>query len=252
MVTGGSRGIGRGIACALGRLGLELVVNYRSDQAAAEETIELALAAGASGARAIRADVSDVGEGARLIDAVMEQSGRIDVLVNNAGVAPRERLDLLETTPQSWDDVLATNLRGPFFLTQRAAKAMLECRAAGLPGDRQIHFIGSISSVFVSVRRGEYCVSKAGLSMVAQLFAVRLAGEGIRVFDIRPGLIATDMTEPVRREYERRLAEGLAPINRWGTPEDVGQVVAALVAGHLPYATGNVLEVDGGLHLRSF
>jgi NAD(P)-dependent dehydrogenase (short-subunit alcohol dehydrogenase family) len=252
LVTGGSRGIGRGIVCALGGLGLDVVVNYRSNRAAAESTVEQAIAAGARSARAIQADVAELDGSARMVDTVVGDLGRIDVLVNNAGIAPPRRLDLLETTPENWNAVLDTNLRGAFFLTQIVARAMVRSGVADPSDDPQIHFITSISSVFASVNRGEYCVAKAGLSMVAQLFAVRLAAHGIRVFEIRPGVIDTDMTGPVHDVYDRRLADGLAPINRWGTPEDVGRVVAGLVSGFLPYATGNVIEVDGGLHLRAF
>ena len=156
----------------------------------------------------------------------MAVAGRVDLWVNNAGVAPERRLDLLETTPESWDRVLDTNLRGPFFLTQSVARAMIEMQSAGTVPEPQIVFITSISSRFASVTRGEYCVAKAGLSMVAQLFAARLAGQGIRVYEVRPGLIDTDMTRAVRAAYDERIAAGLVPIGRWGTAEDVGRAVA--------------------------
>ncbi len=174
----------------------------------------------------------------------------MDLLVNNAGVAPSTRLDLLETTAESWDRVLGINLRGPFFLTQAVANAMVEQVRAGTIVDPQIIFVTSISSTFASVNRGEYCVSKAGLSMVAQLFATRLADEGIRVNEVRPGIIATDMTDAVREVYDQRIAAGLIPIRRWGTPLDVGHAVGALAAESFPYTTGEVYHVDGGLHLR--
>jgi 3-oxoacyl-[acyl-carrier protein] reductase len=171
------------------------------------------------------------------------------VWVNNAGVAPERRLDLLETTEASWDRVGGTDLRGPCCLTQAVARAMIGLAAEGRVDDPQIHFITSVSSEAASVARGEYCVAKAGLSMVARLFAVRLAEHGIRVYEVRPGVIATDMTAPVADAYNRRIADGLSPIRRWGTPADVGRAVAALAAGALPFSTGEVIHVDGGLHL---
>ncbi len=250
VVTGGGRGIGRGIALALAELGHTVVVNYRSDAESAEETCREARRRGSPLACAIRADVSDPAEGRRLLDEAMAVAGRIDLWVNNAGIAPERRLDLLETTLESWDLVLGTNLRGPFFLTQAAARAMIGLREAGIVAAPQIVFITSISSRFASITRGEYCVAKAGLSMVAQLFAARLAGEGIRVYEVRPGLIDTDMTRAVRAAYDDRIAGGLVPMGRWGTAQDVGRAVAAIASGALPYSTGAVIDVDGGLGLR--
>jgi 3-oxoacyl-[acyl-carrier protein] reductase len=250
VVTGGGRGIGRGIALALAELGHTVVVNYRSDAVSAEETCREAHRRGSPDARAIRADVSDPEEGRRLLDDAMAVAGRIDLWVNNAGIAPERRLDLLETTVDSWDHVLGTNLRGPFFLTQAAARAMIGLREAGIVAAPQIVFITSISSRFASVTRGEYCVAKAGLSMVAQLFAARLAGEGIRVYEVRPGLIDTDMTRAVRAAYDERIEGGLVPMGRWGSAEDVGRAVAAIASGGFPYSTGAVIDVDGGLGLR--
>lgn len=250
VVTGGSRGIGRGIALALAERGHVLIVNYRADAEAADETCREALDRGAPAAYPIRADVSDRADGLRLVAESSAAAGRIDLWVNNAGVAPERRVDLLETSEESWDRVLETNLRGPFFLTQAVVKAMLEQRAAGLVEDPQVVFITSISSRFASVNRGEYCVAKAGLSMVAQLFAARLAGAGIRVYEVRPGLIQTDMTRAVRAAYDERIAGGLVPMGRWGTPEDVGRAVACIADGGLAYSTGAVIDVDGGLGLR--
>ncbi len=250
VVTGGGRGIGRGIVLAIAGLGHTVVVNYRSDVRAAEETCQEALRLGAAGAVAIRADVSDLEDGRRLVEEVRAVSGRIDLWVNNAGVAPETRADLLETSAESWDRVLATNLRGPYFLTQAVARAMVALVAPGAVAGPQIVFITSISSRFASVSRGEYCVSKAGLSMVAQLFAARLAEQGIRVHEVRPGLIETDMTLPARAAYERRIREGLVPMARWGTPDDVGRAVAAIASNGLAYSTGTVIDVNGGLGLR--
>ena len=250
VVTGGSRGIGRGIVGELAALGMAVVVNYRSDAGSAGSACREAERRGAARALAVQADVGDLAGMRALLDRTLAEFGRLDIWVNNAGVAPERRLDLLETTPESWDRVLGTNLRGPFFLTQAVARTMVELVAAGAVEDPQITFITSISSVAASVNRGEYCVAKAGLSMVAQLFAVRLAEHGIKVYEVRPGIIATDMTAPVQAAYDRRIAEGLSPIRRWGTPADVGRAVAALAAGALPFSTGEVLYVDGGLHLR--
>lgn len=250
VVTGGSRGIGRGIVGELAARGLAVVVNYRANAEAAEEARREALEKGAPRAIAVRADVADPVEGQRLIDAAIAAFGRMDVWVNNAGVAPLERRDLLETTAESFDRVVGTNLRGPFLLSQAVARVMVKLVEEGKLEDPQILFITSVSSTFASTNRGEYCVAKAALSMVAQLFAVRLAEHGIRVFEIRPGVIATDMTAAVREQYDRKFAEGLTPIRRWGTPEDVGRAVAGLACGGLPYATGEVIHVDGGLHLR--
>ena len=249
VVTGGGRGIGRGIVEELAALGMAVVVNYRADARAAEATRIEAERRGAPRAIALAADVADPAQGRELLADTLDAFGRVDLWVNNAGVAPETRLDLLDATVEGWDRVLGTNLRGPFFLTQAVARAMIRLKAEGAVVDPQIHFITSVSAEMVSVHRGDYCVSKAGLSMVAKLFAARLADDGVRVFEVRPGLIATDMTGPVRAQYDRRLAEGLAPIRRWGTPADVGKVVAALAAGALPYATGAILHVDGGLHI---
>jgi len=250
VVTGGGRGIGRGITRALAELRFNLVVNYRADALAAESTGRDAERCGAPRAVAIRADIADLEQGRRLLEATLECFGRVDLWVNNAGVAPEQRLDLLDATPESWDRVLAVNLRGPFFLTQVVARAMIQLSSAGTISEPQIVFITSISSRFASIARGEYCVAKAGLSMAASLFAARLAGAGIRVYEIRPGLIETDMTRPVRDLYEAKFAAGMIPIARWGTPADVGHAVAAVASGAFPYSTGTVLDVDGGLNLR--
>lgn len=250
VVTGGGRGIGRGIVLELARGGYHVVVNYRHRPEDADEACRLAREAGAPDALAVRADVAVPDDGADLIRRALDRFGAIDLWVNNAGVAPEVRLDLLETTPESWDRVLGINLRGPFFLTQRVARAMIDRGGAGEPGHRPtIIFITSISSAFASPSRPEYCVSKAGLSMVARLFAARLAEHGIAVYEVRPGLIETEMTAGVHDRYTGLLQGGIAPIRRWGTPADVGRAVALLAAGHLPYSTGDVIHVDGGMHL---
>jgi 3-oxoacyl-[acyl-carrier protein] reductase len=250
VVTGGGRGIGRGITLALAGIGYQVVVNYRADGQAAASACHEAEAAGSPRATAIRADVADLEQGRRLLVETLERHGRVDLWVNNAGVAPETRIDLLETTPESWDRVVATNLRGPFFLGQAVARSMIDLVSAGTIAEGQIVFITSISSTFASITRPEYCVAKSALSMVAQLFAVRLAGQGIRVYEIRPGLIETEMTRPVHDVYSEKIAAGLTPIRRWGTPIDVGRAVAAIASGAFPYSTGAIFDIDGGLNLR--
>jgi 3-oxoacyl-[acyl-carrier protein] reductase len=249
VVTGGGRGIGRGIVLELSASGFAVVVNYRTDGASAESTRRAAEAGGSPRAVAIQADVAEPAEGVRLVEETLAHFGKVDLWVNNAGVAPAVRRDILETMGESWDRVLNTNLRGPFFLTQAVAHAMIRQRPASDPAPRII-FITSISSTFASVSRPEYCVAKAGLSMVAQLFAARLAEHGIGVYEIRPGLIETEMTRPVHEAYSERIASGLTPIRRWGTPADVGRAVAAIASGAFPFSTGEIIHVDGGLNLR--
>ncbi len=178
------------------------------------------------------------------MDEVLARFGRIDLLVNNAGVAPNVRADLLEMGEESMRRVLSINLEGPFFLTQRVAREMI-CQGSGM-----IINITSMSAYVSSVNRGEYCVSKAGLSMMTQLFAVRLAEYGIPVYEIRPGIIRTDMTAGVAGKYDALIGGGLLPIARWGTPEDIAKAVDALSQGLLPYSTGEVINVDGGFHLQ--
>jgi NAD(P)-dependent dehydrogenase (short-subunit alcohol dehydrogenase family) len=185
---------------------------------------------------------------------VLGQWGRIDVLVNNAGITSVGRRDILEATEDSWDRVLAVNLKGPYFLTQRVAREMIGLKEKNKPANFEpaIVNISSLSSYAVSTNRGDYCVSKAGLSMLTQLFALRLAEHGIRVYEVRPGVVDTDMTAVAKELYTQLIAEGLTPIPRWGTPEDVGKAVAALVTCAIPYSTGDVINVDGGFHLRRF
>jgi NAD(P)-dependent dehydrogenase (short-subunit alcohol dehydrogenase family) len=256
VVTGASRGIGRGIALAVAAVGYDLVVNYAGNEAAARQTAADAAAAGEAAGYALRAeicqaDVSQARDRERLIDFTRDHFERLDLLVNNAGVAPAVRADLLEATEESFDRVLGINLRGPYFLTQAAARWMLEQLAAPPPDYLpQIVNVTSVSAYTASVNRGEYCVAKAGLAMMTQLYAARLAEHGIRVYEVRPGIIETDMTAAVRDRYDRLIDEGLTPIRRWGRPEDIGRAVAAVAAGALPFSTGEVINVDGGFHLR--
>jgi len=249
IVTGASRGIGRGIATALGGLGYGVVVNYNSSPGPAEETAQAVVAAGGQ-AVLVKADIADLDDHAALLAAAIDQLGGLDLLVNNAGVAPTVRTDLLEATPESYDRVMSINLRGPYFFTQRAARQMVEQVAAGRQPAPKIINIGSVSAYASSPFRGEYCLSKAGLGMMTKLFAERLAEYGIGVFEIRPGVIESDMTGTVKAKYDKLIAEGLTPIARWGTPEDVGQAVVAIAEGRFPFSTAQVIDVDGGFHLR--
>ncbi|HOA75241.1 MAG TPA: 3-ketoacyl-ACP reductase [Phycisphaerae bacterium] len=251
LVTGGSRGIGRGICQALGAEGFRVLVNYNSNLEAAEETCQMIQAAGGE-AISCQADISHAEHRDLLLDFCMEHLGRLDLLVNNAGIAPPTRYDLLEMPPESFDLVVGTNLKAPFFLTQAAARLMIKQLEEKIIPSATIINVSSISAYAVSTNRGEYCISKAGVSMATALFAVELAKYGIRVYEIRPGIIETDMTAGVKKKYDKLIAEGFSPIKRWGKPEDIGKAVAALARGDLPFSTGEVINVDGGFHLRYF
>ena len=251
LVTGGSRGIGRGIALALARSGLDVAINYAGNRAAAEECQALCKDAGPGRFEIVQGDVGVAADRARLVEFLRATYGRVDCLVNNAGVAPSVRADLLEAGEDSFDRLIAINLKGPYFLTQAIARWMIELRAS-LGGDYapRIVTISSISAYTASVNRGDYCLSKAGLGMLTKLFAVRLAEHGVGVFEIRPGVIQTDMTAGVQGKYDKLIDEGLTPIRRWGFPDDVGRAVAAVATGSFPFSTGEVINVDGGFHLK--
>lgn len=249
LVTGGSRGIGRAIVLALAGAGWQVAFSYQSNREAADETLGLVEQAGGKGL-ALRADLASADDRAALLRETLAAFDGLDALVNNAGMAPRVRADLLEMGEASYDEVMAANLKGPFFLTQAAARAMLAARRSDRSGAPVIINIGSISAYTSSTNRGEYCIAKAGLGMLTALFADRLANEGILVYEVRPGIIATDMTAAVQAKYDRLIAEGLLPIRRWGQPEDVARAVLLLAQGDLPYSTGEVINVDGGFHLR--
>ena len=251
LITGSSRGIGRGIALALAQAGRhDLAINYTANEAAARECAELCRTAGAPRVEIVRGDVSAAGDRERMIDFVRESFGRLDVLVNNAGITSPGRADLLDATEASFDTVMNVNLRGPYFLTQRAARLIIDSAPLdGLP--RAVVNVSSVSAFAVSTNRGDYCISKAGIAMMTKLWAVRLAEFGIAVHEVQPGVIESDMTGPVKAKYDKLFAEGLAPLNRWGQPADVGACVAAIAIGHFPYATGQVFHVDGGFHLRT-
>ncbi len=249
IVTGGSRGIGRETAIALAKAGWLVAFSYRGNVEAAQAVLAEIQAVGVE-CIAIQADVASTGDRERLVGAVLEQFGGIDLLVNNAGMAPRQRTDLLEMSEASYDEVLATNLKGPFFLTQQVARIMIEQQKAEPDRMPIIINMGSISADTSSTNRGEYCISKAGMGMMTMLYADRLADSGIRVYEIRPGVIATDMTATVQSKYDRMIEEGIFPIRRWGVPQDIARAVVAIADGLLPYTTGQVINIDGGFHLR--
>jgi 3-oxoacyl-[acyl-carrier protein] reductase len=237
VVTGGSRGIGRAIVEELSKTH-DVIATFNSNREAAESV------AAATGATVLPCQLGDLASVTALV-AELEKFGPIDLLVNNAGMAPRERRDILEANAASFDELVATNLRGPYFLTQQVAKRMLSANSG------RIIFIGSISAFTASVNRGDYCMTKAGISMAAKLFAARLAPHNIQVFEIQPGIIRTDMIASVAAAYDQRIADGLLPQRRMGEPSDVAQAVRAIADGKLDYCTGQTLHVDGGFHLRT-
>jgi NAD(P)-dependent dehydrogenase (short-subunit alcohol dehydrogenase family) len=253
LVTGGRRGIGRGIAYAFAESGADVVVNDIVDDAAVRETLAGIAERGGRGAF-VEADAADVAGHERFLDAASaafdDGRPRIDVLVNNAGVSVARRGDLLEVTPESFDRLIAIDLRAPFFLTQALAKRWLAAPAdAGAPR-RAIITISSVNVEVVSPSRAEYCLAKTALAMMTKLFALRLAEAGIGVFEIRPGLIATDMTAPAKERYDQLIAGGIAPIRRWGQPADIGRVAVALASGAFAFSVGEAIRVDGGLALK--
>ena len=272
LITGASRGIGRGIALELAGLGHDLVINYAVNLPAAQQTREDCGVRARTCGRTIRAEVcqADISRHAdrqKLIDFTRQAFGRLDLLVNNAGVAPNVRADILEAGEESFDRLIAINVKGPYFLTQLAARWMIQQvgtpstashssqnKDPGRGGTRpclpRIVTVSSISAYTASTNRGDYCVAKAALSMLTPLFAARLAEHGINVYEIRPGIIATDMTGPVKDKYDMLIADGLTPVRRWGAPEDIGKAVAAIALDLLPFSTGEVINVDGGFHLR--
>src|SRR4051812_39672419 len=251
-VTGASRGIGRGIAIELARAGTRVAINYAGNAEAAAEALVLVKAAGGDGF-IIQGDVAVAADRARLISETVARLGRLDLLVTNPGAAPKVRADLLDAGEESFDRLFAINLKGPFFLSQLAAKQMLQ-QSPDSEGFRgRIVNITSISVYAASINRGDYCMVKAGLAMMTKLFADRLANDGINVYEIRPGVIATDMTGGVKEKYDKLIIQderGITPIRRWGKPEDIGRAVRAIAEDRFPFSTGAVFDVDGGFHLH--
>lgn len=244
-VTGGTRGIGYAIASALAQEGYSLAILGRSDHSKVRDKIQQ-LPVISEPHLYFQGDLADRASRSGFCQKLIDTFGHVDILVNNAGVAPKVRMDLLETTEESFDYVVDVNLKGTFFLTQQIAKLMIQQNCQG-----KIINISSLSAYTVSINRGEYCLSKAGVSMLTKLFAVRLADHGINVYEIRPGIIDTDMTAPAKAKYDELIAQGLTPIRRWGTPEDVARAVVALSTDQFDFSTGEVVNVDGGFHLRT-
>ena len=276
LITGASRGIGRAIAISMGARKFNVIVNYLGNLEAANETVALVTQAGGK-AIAVQGDIGRAEDRRRLVEESLKAFGSIDILINNAGIPPAKRDDLLDADEEIYDRVMDTNLKGPFFLTQLVARAMTgssEFRVpsselqGSKPGEnasdsstrnseletrnfRCIININSISAYAVSVHRSQYCIAKAGMSMMTQLFAARLAAENIPVYEIRPGIIDTDMARNAKSKYDKLILEGdLLPQARWGMPEDVAKAVGSIVDGALPYSTGAVIDVDGGFHIR--
>ncbi len=254
LITGASRGLGRGIATRLASLGLSIAVNFVNNKSAADETVALCKKSQIHAGQKfipIKADMGIREEWAALLNQTLKEFGRLDAFISNAGVGPRVRADITETSPESFEEVLRVNLEAPFFLTQLIVNYWLKERPAPLlPNGFTVVFNSSVSADTASVNRSEYCISKAGLAMVSQLWAVRLAEENIGVYELRPGIMETDMTSGVKEKYDKLLAEGLVPQKRWGQPDDVGRAVGSLVMGEFPYSTGQVIYIDGGFHLR--
>ncbi len=248
LITGSARGIGMGIAVKLAEDGFDIVINDIAEEKDAS-SIQACESKGATVLYA-RADISKADGRDSILSAVKEKFGRLDLLVNNAGVAPRVRADILEATEESYDFVMTINLKGPYFLTQILANWMIELKKADDSMTPMIINTSSISAYTSSPARGEYCLSKAGIAMMTKLYADRLAEYGINVFEIRPGVIKTDMTSAVTEKYDKLIAEGLTPIKRWGFPEDIAKAVSGIAANNFPFSTGEVINVDGGFHLH--
>ena len=254
LVTGSSRGLGRGVAEVLAEAGFSVAIHYATNRDAAHATSEAcARLAPHAGQKFIPVggNIGLAADRQRLFDEVLSAYGHLDALINNAGVAPRIRADITEATEEIFDEVIDINLKGPYFLSQLAARYWLansdKCR---LHGGYKLIFVTSLSANTASINRGEYCISKAGLAMATQLWAVRLADAGVQVIELRPGIMATDMTAGVKDKYDKLLAEGIVPQKRWGTPADVGLAAKAVLEGHFPFSTGDVINLDGGFHLR--
>ncbi|PTX94849.1 3-ketoacyl-ACP reductase [Verrucomicrobia bacterium LW23] len=255
LVTGSSRGLGRGIALELAASGYSVAIHYANNATAARETAEECSKLATVDGQIFPIVGGNVGNSeARKVlmqNTIDAFGGRLDALINNAGIAPRVRADITEATEEIWDEVLEVNLKGPYFLSQAAVKHWLANPGkSALATGYKLIFVTSLSANTASVNRGEYCISKAGLAMANQLWAVRLAAEGIQVLELRPGIMATDMTSGVKGKYDQLIEDGLVPQKRWGTPADLGYAVKAVLAGAFPFSTGDAINVDGGFHLR--
>jgi 3-oxoacyl-[acyl-carrier protein] reductase len=249
LVTGGTRGIGLGIAKELAARHFHVIITGLRNTEDAQDSlaaIQAQFSTPDQRVKYIQANVADASARAAMLAEVVEHFGRLDVLVNNAGIAPKVRADVLDASEESFDELIATNLKGPYFLTQAVANWMIEQQRM-LPHARYIINVGSVSATMASINRGDYCITKAGVAMATKLWATRLTAHGIAVYEVRPGVIATDMTRGVKDKYDAMLQGDLFLEKRWGTPEDVGKVVAMLVTGNLPYAPGSVLKIDGGM-----
>jgi len=249
IITGAGRGIGRGIAVQIAAAGWTTVINDIGDKKPADETLKLVRREGSEGV-VVMADITSAADRKKLLDTTMKKYGQVDLLVNNAGIGPRVRKDMLEITENSLREVMAVNAVGPYFLTQLVSKKMIRLIKKKVIKSAKIVNIGSISAYTSSTSRAEYCISKAALAMSTLLYADRLAGEGINVYEIRPGIIRTPMTEVVRDKYDKLIAEGVTPIRRWGQPGDVARAVVAVAEDYLPFSTGQVIDVDGGFHIH--
>jgi len=249
LITGGSRGIGLGIATQLAQHGFDIAINGVREESLVKDVIKNFRNIGAN-VLYCQGNIASSEDRKRILQQVKEYFGALHVLVNNAGIAPKERNDILQATEQSFDEVISTNLKGTYFLTQQTANWMIEQKKADAQFSGCIINISSISATVSSVNRGEYCISKAGLSMVTQLFAVRLGEFNIPVYEVRPGIIETDMTSGVKEKYDKMIEEGLCVQKRWGYPDDVGKAAAALASENFPYSTGQIIMVDGGLTLQ--
>ncbi len=254
LVTGSSRGLGRGVAESLATAGYSVAIHFASNRGAAEEVVEACRKLAPNPAQKfalVGGNLAVAADRQRLFDETLAAFGHLDALVNNAGIAPRIRADIVDATEEIFDEVMGVNLKGPYFLSQLAVRYWLAHPGASrLSTGYKLVFVTSLSANTASINRGEYCISKAALAMASQLWAVRLADQGIQVMELRPGIMATDMTSGVKEKYDKMLADGLVPQKRWGTPADVGHAVESILAGHFPFSTGDVINVDGGFHLR--
>ncbi len=251
VITGASRGIGRAIAIDLAKEGFDIAAIARTSDSEGMTSLQHEVEKYCTDFFPIGLDIADTSRHMEAIESIMGRFGRIDLLVNNAGVAPLERKDFMEMTEESYDRVTGINLRGPVFFAQKVAREMKWLKSKYPELSLSIVFITSVSSYMSSTNRMEYCISKSGLSMAAMIFADRLAEEGISVFEVRPGIIETDMTIKVKDKYDKLIAEGLIPQKRWGTPDDVSKAVVSLARGDWPFSTGSVFEVSGGMNIRS-